>query len=69
MALEALKAEIALLLNQMENQPQDMHELHIMLVEKLNEMRAFGLPLPADLLQLEAKLASEFPKGRPAEPE
>lgn len=67
MALEALKAEIALLLNQMENQPHDRHELHLMLIERLNEMRAFGLPLPQDLLDLESAIESEFPKGRPGE--
>ena len=69
MALEALKAEIALLLNQMENQPQDLHELHLVLMEKLSEMRALGLPLPQDLIELEAKLEADFPKGRPSEPE
>jgi len=41
MAFEALQAEIALLLNQLENQPEDRHELHLMLLEKLNEMRAY----------------------------
>lgn len=67
MAFDAIKAEIALLLNQMENQPEDRHELHLVLVEKLNEMRAFGLPIPDDLVQLEQELESEFPKGPPIE--
>ena len=65
MAFEAIKAEIALLLNQMENQPHDRHELHLMLIEKLNEMRAFGLPVPQDLLKLEHELEAEFPPARP----
>ena len=65
MALETLQAEIALLLNQMENQPADRHEVHAVLHEKLNAMRAFGLPLPQDLLDLEAALAADFPKGWP----
>lgn len=65
MAFEAIKAEIALLLNQMENQPEDRHELHLMLIEKLNEMRAFGMPVPQDLLKLEAELEAEFPQARP----
>ena len=69
MAFEAIKAEIALLLNQMENQPEDRHELHLMLLEKLNEMRAFGLPVPADLLKLEEELESEFPRARPSKAE
>ena len=42
MAFEDLKAELALLLNQMENQPEDRHELYLQIREKLNEMRAFA---------------------------
>jgi hypothetical protein len=60
MAFEALKAELALLLNQMENQPEDRHELYLQIREKLNEMRAFGLPLPDDLVRLERELEAEF---------
>jgi hypothetical protein len=60
MAFEDLKAEIALLLNQMENQPEDRHELYLQLREKLNEMRAFDLPLPGDLVRLEKELEAEF---------
>jgi len=60
MAFEDLKAEIALLLNQMENQPEDRHELYLQVREKLNEMRAFGLPLPDDLVRLEKQLEAEF---------
>ena len=67
MALDAIQAELALLLNQMENQPEDRHELHLMLLEKLNEMRAFGMPLPQDLLDLEASLEAEFPKALPTQ--
>jgi uncharacterized protein (DUF2249 family) len=67
MAFDAIKAEIALLLNQMENQPEDRHELHLVLIERLNEMRAFGLPVPHDLLKLEQELESEFPKEPPIE--
>jgi hypothetical protein len=60
MAFDDLKAEIALLLNQMENQPEDRHELYMQIREKLNEMRAFGLPLPDDLVRLERELEGEF---------
>lgn len=65
MAFEALQAEVAILVNQMENHPEDRHELHLMLLEKLNEMRAFGLPVPQDLLDLEEALAAEFPHVPP----
>ncbi|HYJ57809.1 MAG TPA: hypothetical protein VEW64_00430 [Methyloceanibacter sp.] len=60
MAFENLKAELALLLNQMENQPGDRHELYLQIREKLNEMRAFGMPLPDDLVRLERELEAEF---------
>ncbi|TSE12398.1 hypothetical protein C1D09_010010, partial [Mesorhizobium intechi] len=49
MALEELKARISLLLEEMVNQPEDQHEIQEQLREKLREMRAMGLPLPADL--------------------
>jgi hypothetical protein len=60
MAFEDLKAELALLLNQMENQPEDRHELYLQIREKLNEMRAFGMPLPDDLVRLERELEAQF---------
>jgi hypothetical protein len=60
MAFEDLKAELALLINQMENQPEDRHELYLQIREKLNEMRVFGMPLPADLVRLEKELEAEF---------
>lgn len=67
MAFEDLKAELALLLNQMENQPEDRHELYLQIREKLNEMRAFGMPLPDDLVRLEKELEAEFrSEKRPA---
>jgi hypothetical protein len=60
MAFDDLKAELALLLNQMENQPEDRHELYLQIRGKLNEMRAFGMPLPDDLVRLERELEAEF---------
>jgi hypothetical protein len=67
MAFEDLKAELALLLNQMENQPEDRHELYLQIREKLNEMRVFGMPLPDDLVRLEKELEAEFEaEGRAA---
>ena len=53
MALEQIKAQISLLLEGMVNQPEDEHEIHEQLREKLNELRAMGMPLPADLVALE----------------
>lgn len=60
MALEQLKAQISLLLEEMVNQPQDEHEVHEQLREKLAELRAMGLPLPDDLVELERRLDADF---------
>ncbi|MBN9253035.1 MULTISPECIES: hypothetical protein [unclassified Mesorhizobium] len=60
MALESLKAQISLLLEEMVNQPEDEHEIQEQLREKLREMRAMGLPLPADLVALEKQLDDDL---------
>jgi len=64
MAFEDVKAEISLLLARMQNGPEDAHELYLQLLEKLNELRAYGMPIPEDLLNLEAALSSEFEGAR-----
>ena len=60
MSLESLKAEISLILETFSNPPHDRYELYIQLKEKLNDMRAFGMPPPNDLLDLENALDEEF---------
>ncbi|MDX8458124.1 hypothetical protein [Mesorhizobium humile] len=60
MALESLKAQIDLLLQEMINQPEDEHEIQEQLREKLRELRAMGLPLPADLVELEKRLDDDL---------
>jgi len=60
MAFDDLKAELALLINQMENQPEDRHELYLQIRERLNEMRAYGMPLPEDLMKFEEELEAQF---------
>jgi hypothetical protein len=60
MALEELKAQIGFLMQQMVDQPEDAHEVQERLREKLNEFRAMGMPLPADLVELEKKLDAGF---------
>jgi len=67
MAFEDVKAEIGLLLTRMQNEPEDPHELYLQVMEKLNELRAYGLPVPQDLQDLEAALAAEF-DGDPKNP-
>jgi Trm5-related predicted tRNA methylase len=60
MAFDDLQAELALLINQMENQPEDRHELYLQIRERLNEMRAYGMPLPEDLVKFEEELEAQF---------
>ena len=60
MAFELIKAEILELADEMQNKPEDAHELYLKLERKLSELRAFGMPIPDDLLKLEAQLQYEF---------
>jgi hypothetical protein len=60
MAFDALKAEINLLWAQIADRPADQEELEAMLREKIGELKAFGLPLPQDLVDLEAALDAEL---------
>lgn len=60
MTFDEFTAEIGLLLTRMQNEPGDRHEIYQTLKERLNEMRAYGMPLPQDLLDLESALEAEF---------
>ena len=60
MPFEDLKVRISLLLEQMVHQPEDMHELQETLREELSELRASGLPVPLDLVELEQKLEDQL---------
>jgi hypothetical protein len=66
MAFDDLEAELALLINQMDTQPQDPHELYLRIFEKLNEFKALGLPLPDDLVRVERELGAYFKKREQA---
>lgn len=68
MAFEVIKAEIALLAGRINSQPHDKHELQLMLREKFNELKAFGMPVPRDLAALEAALDQEL-SGRITDPD
>lgn len=64
MALEELQAQINLLVSQINNQPEDVHEIYELLHQKLNELRGTGQPLPQDLLDLEKRMLKEFPRPK-----
>jgi len=59
MAFEQLKAGIALILEEIEKRPEDRHVLHEELREKIAELRSLGLPVPEDILKLEAELEED----------
>ena len=58
MSFENIKASVALLLEQMTHQPEDLHELQESLREKIAEQRAMGQPVPEEVLALEQKLSA-----------
>ena len=60
MAFEDKEAELGLLLTKMENAPEDLHEVYYQIRQKLNELKAFGMPLPEDLVEFEHDLEAEF---------
>jgi hypothetical protein len=60
MAFEDKEAELGLLFGRVQNQPQDLHELYELIRQKLNELKAYGMPLPQDLVDFEHDLEAEF---------
>ena len=56
MALDDLDAEIAYLMNVLEGDVEDLHEVEFRLRQAISALRAEGLPVPEDLLRLEAEL-------------
>ena len=62
MAFENLIDRINLFLSDVENDPEDAHEMLEKLHLELNQLRATGQPLPDDLARLERQLEEEFGK-------
>ena len=60
MAFDDLIMRINMLFTEMENQPEDAHELLEQIHMELNQMKATGQPLPEDLVLLEKRLEQEF---------
>ena len=60
MTFEEMQVEISILMNEFEERPEDVHELYVKLHEKMNELRAFGMPIPEDLVKFEKSLLAEF---------
>lgn len=60
MAFEDLIARLNMMFIDMENQPEDTHELLLRIHMELSQLRATGQPLPQDLVELEKRLEAEF---------
>ena len=69
MKRDEIEAEVSLLLSEMEGDYGDSHEVYQRLRQLLDNMRAFGLALPEDLVILERELGAAFDAPAPAEPE
>lgn len=57
---ENIRAEIDRLLAGISDRHGDVQGIELALREKLNELKAFGMPLPADLVDLEAALDQQL---------
>jgi hypothetical protein len=60
MSFENKEAELGVLFTRMQNEPEDWGELYQQIRFKLNELKAFGMPLPQDLVDFERDLEAEF---------
>ena len=69
MAFEHLQSELGLLITRMQNEPHDRHELYLVVRQKLNEIKAYGMPLPDDLVQFERQLETEFEQDQLSKPQ
>ena len=60
MDIQELENAVALLIEDMEGDFGDSHEIYLRLQLTLASMRAMGMPLPEDLVRMERKLGEEF---------
>ena len=60
MDIQELENAVALLIEDMEGDFGDSHEIYMRLQQTLAGMRAMGMPLPDDLVWMEQNLAAEF---------
>ena len=60
MSFENLTAEMTLLINEIEGDQGDRHEIYLRIREKLGDLKAIGMPLPENLVRLGRNLAAEL---------
>lgn len=51
-----LMAALNLLAEQLDHQPDDLHEVHMKIREMINELKATGMPVPEDLVRFDEEL-------------
>ncbi len=62
-----LIAAINLLVEQMDHEADDLHEVHLKLREHLEQLKATGMPLPDDLVELDRRLTENVEGAEPNE--
>jgi len=55
-----LQAEISLLLDEMEGEQGDRHEIYLRVRQLLSNLQAVGMPAPEDLVRLAKELERSF---------
>lgn len=60
MGKQEIEAAVLELLEEMEGDLGDAHEIYMKLRQTLDSMRAMGMPLPDDLVRMEKDLSAEF---------
>lgn len=57
---QEIEAAVLELLEEMQGDVGDAHEIYVKLRQTLDGMRATGMPLPDDLVRMEQELSAEF---------
>ena len=57
---EELRAALSLLVDEMDGEIEDSHEIYLRLTMLLNQMRALNMPIPGDLAKMETEMSQEF---------
>jgi len=57
---QEIEAAVLELLEEMQGNVGDAHEIYMKLRQTLDSMRAVGMPLPEDLVRMEEELSAEF---------
>lgn len=59
-----LEAEISLLIDEMEGDQGDRHEIYLRVRQMLKNLEAMGMPIPEDLARMERALEEEFAEDK-----